>query len=217
MVDMTERIVYQAAIVAAMVALAAALFMAFGVPVPEAGIDLQPSLSFGSVAEFVYPGNTYPQLALRFFAADSLFVLSYAMVFAGLHVAVRERSGLFAALGLGAGLLAALLDATENAFFISYASSAANGVLLTEPALPLIYVIANLKWMAAFAALYAFGLIWPRDRLSGWLLTGLMLVFPLFGILGVALPNLVPFRGLFFLLGLPLFAWHFWQQLHARA
>jgi uncharacterized membrane protein len=214
---MTDKVVYQAGIVAALVALAAALFMAFGVQVPEPGIDLQPSLVFGPVNDFVYPSNTYPQLVLRFFAADSLFVLSYAMVFAGLYVAARDRSRLFASLGLAAGLLAALLDATENAFFISYASSASHGVLLTEPDLPLIYVIANLKWMAAFAALYAFGLIWPRDRLLGWLLSGLMLLFPLFGVLGVTLPNLVPFRGLFFLLGFPLFAWHFWQQLRARA
>jgi hypothetical protein len=31
----------------------------------------------------------------------------------------------------------------------------------------LIYVVANLKWMGAFAALYAFGLAWPRDSRLG--------------------------------------------------
>jgi hypothetical protein len=215
--EMSEKRVYQAGIVTALVALAAAIFMGFGISVPEPGIDLQPSVSFGPVADFVYPGNTYPRLALRFFTADSLFVLSYALVFGGLYTATKERSRLFASLGLGAGLMASFFDAVENAFLISYASSALNGVPVTDPALPLIYVAANLKWMAAFAALYAFGLIWPRDRFLNWLISGLMLFFPIFGVLGVALPSLVPYRGLFFLLGLPLFAWYFWRQLRTTA
>ena len=87
-------------------------------------------------------------------------------------------------------------------------------VPLVEPALPLIYVLANLKWMGAFAAFYAFGLVWPRDSRLGWVLSGLMLLFPLVGGLGVALPGLVELRGLFFLVGMPLFAWYFWQQAH---
>lgn len=209
---MDKKRVMQAGMVGAVAAFVAVLLMGFGVTVPETGIDLQPSTSFGTVADFVYPINQYPDLALRFFAADSLFVLSYLMVFAGLHQVTNSRSTLFAGIGLGAGILAALFDAGENAFFIAYASSALNGVLLTEPALPLIYILANLKWMAAFAALYAFGLVWPREEKLGWVLTGLMLLFPIIGVLGVAWAELVPLRGLFFLLGMPLFAWHFWRE-----
>lgn len=165
------------------------------------------------MSEFVCPTNEYPELVLRFFAADSLFVLSYTLVFVGLHTVVLGRSCTFAWIGLGAGILAALLDATENAFFIVYALLARNGVPLTEPALPLIYVVANLKWMGAFAAFYAFGLVWPRDSKLEWILSGLMLLFPLAGVLsGVAFPDLERLRGVFLLLGMPLFAWYFWHQ-----
>jgi hypothetical protein len=181
---------------------------------PPAGIEsLQPSLPPGPVCEFVQPINEYPELTLRFFAADSLFVLSYLMLFVGLYASVAKRSRTFAQVGLAAGVLAALLDAAENAYFITYALLALNDVPLSEPALPLIYVLANLKWMAAFGTLYAFGLVWRRDNRLGWAISVLLLLFPLVGALGVAWPDLVVVRGLFFLVGLPLFAWHFWQEL----
>jgi hypothetical protein len=39
-----------------------------------------------------------------------------------------------------------------------------------------------------------------------------MLLFPIVGVLGVAFPALVVWRGLFFFLGMPLFAWYLWQR-----
>ena len=42
-----------------------------------------------------------------------------------------------------------------------------------------------------------------------------MLLFPLVGVLGVALPGLIAFRGLFFLVGMPLFAVLFWRGREA--
>jgi hypothetical protein len=205
-------VVFRAALAAAVVAFVCSLLMGFVFRPPESLDSLQPSLPSGPVSEFVQSINEHPELTLRFFAADSLFVLSYLMLFVGLYAAVVDRSRAFAWVGLGAGALAALFDAAENAYFITYARLAANEVLLTDPALPLIYLLANLKWMAAFAALYAFGLVWPRENRLGWALSGLMLVFPLVGVLGVASSGLVALRGLFFLVGLLLFAWHFWKE-----
>ena len=209
---MERKTVFQAAAWAALVASICVLVMGFGVPVPEPGMSLQPSQPSGPVSEFVRPTNEYPGLVLRFFAADSLFVLSYTIVFVGLYAVAVSQSRALAGIGLGAGILTALLDATENAFFITYALSALSGVPLTEPALPLIYIIANLKWMGAFAAFYVFGLAWPRDAILAWVLSGLMLLFPLVGVLGITLPGLVMPRGLFFLLGMPLFAVFFWRE-----
>jgi hypothetical protein len=72
----TSKVVFQAAFLAACVAFICALVMGFGVRPPE-GIDtLQPSQPSGPVAEFVRPVNEHPKVVLRFFAADSLFVLS---------------------------------------------------------------------------------------------------------------------------------------------
>ncbi len=210
---MERRTVFQAGVLAALVAFICTLVMGFGVRAPQA-TSLQPSVPPVSVSEFVQPTNEYPELALRFFAADSLFVLSYLMVFVALHAVVVGRARAFAWLGLGAGVLTALLDAAENAFFITYALLALDDVPLTEPALPLIFILANLKWMGAFAALYAFGLVWPRDNRLERAICGLMLLFPLVGVLGIAWPSLLGLRGLFFLLGMLLFARYFWQQAH---
>lgn len=209
---MEKKTIFQAAALAAVLAFVSVVVMGFGVAVPESVTTLQPSMATGSVAEFIQPVNEYPELMLRFFAADSLFVLSYALVFVGLFAAMLERARPFAWVGLVAGILTAVFDATENAFFVVYATLSLNGVPLAEPALPLIYVVANLKWMAAFAALYAFGAVWPRNGRFNIALSILMLLFPVVGVIGVAQPALVDLRGLFFLVGMPLFAWYFWQQ-----
>lgn len=210
---MERKPVYQAAIVAALVALASVLIMG-GIQIANLPIILQPSDAVGPASEFTRATEKIPALVLAFFAADSLFILSYLVVFVGLHAAVVYRGRTLAWVGLGAGLLTALFDVLENAFFITYALQALAGVPLKDPDRTLVYVIANLKWMGAFVAFYAFGLAWPRD---GWLnrvMMGLMLLFPLVGILGVVLPGLVALRGIFFLIGMPLFAWYFWRQIH---
>lgn len=212
---MHNKLLFQAAAAAALVAFLCTLVMGFVVRSPDPALSLQPSTPSGTAAEFIKVINTYPQLMLRFFTADSLFVLSYLVVFFGLFVVASERSFPLAWLGLGAGILAAILDATENAFFINYALLVANGVPLTDPELPLIYHIANLKYMAAFAAFYAFGLVFPRQNWLGWVISVLMLAFPLIGVLGNLSPLLYEVRGLFLLVGMALFCWYFLQRTRA--
>lgn len=173
---------------------------------------LQPSQLYGPVSEFIKATNENPGMVLKFFAADSAFVLSYLMVFIGAHAVIVNRAGTFAAVALGAGILTALLDAVENAFFITYALSALNGIPLTEPSLPLIYILGNLKWMAGFAAFYAFGLVWPRDSRLGLLLSFSLLLFPFVGVISIAWPSITPLRGIFFLIPLILFAVFFLRE-----
>lgn len=213
---MDRKALFQAAAVAAVVAFGCVLVMAVAGNLPN-GVSVQPSVRPVSIEEFARATNDYPDASLGFFGADSLFILSYALVFVGLYAAAAERARAFALVGLGAGLLAAMLDALENAFFITYALAARNNMPLTNPDLPLLYVVTNLKWMAAFATLYAFGLVFPRRTLLEWAIAALMLLFPLVGVLGVANPSLIAIRGLFFLIGLPLFAWYFWQQSHVTS
>lgn len=209
---MDRKTTYHAAMIAALVALICVAFMGFIIRAPEPNVTLQPSLPAGSLDDFLTPINDYPDITLRFFASDSLFVISYVMVFIGLYTIVATRARTFALLGLGAGILAGFLDALENAYFITYALSALNGSPLAQPELPAIYIIANIKWMAAFVTLAAFGLVWPRSDRFDWTLSILMLAFPLIGVLGIALPDLFIFRGLLFLIGMPLFALYFRRE-----
>ena len=209
---MNSKVVFQAAFIASFIAFIAVLVMGFGVRLPDSTVEIQPSIPNGTTEAFVRATNEYPDMVLRFMAADSLFILSYLMVFVGLHAVVVGRAFTFAWLGLLTGFLTASLDAIENAYLINYALLAKLDILLFEPALPLIYNVANLKWMAAFATLYAFGLVWPRESWLERIIMIVMLLFPLFGVLGVLAPGLVPYRGLFFFVGMPLFAWYFWKQ-----
>lgn len=214
---MEQKTTYQAAFALSLVAFACVLVMGFGTPIPEEGLQLQPSMATGPISDFVRATNNYPQLALRFFATDSLFVLSYLIVFVGLYMTTKPIAPALATLGLSSGIATAVLDATENSFFIIYATLSLNGVPLENPTLPLIYVLANLKWMASFATLMAFGLVWPSNTPLNILMKVLMLGTPLLGILGVLNPDLVALRGLTFLVGMPVFAIYFWQQLQKPA
>ena len=100
----------------------------------------------------------------------------------------------------------------ENAFMITYALLSKAGAPLPEPALPLIYILANLKWMGSFATFYAFGLAWPRDHWRGWLITVIMLAFPIAGLSALLLPPMVDGRAVFLLVGMPIFAWDFFAR-----
>ncbi len=208
---MDKRVAFQAAALAALAAFIGVLTqVGASLSLPTAS-PAQPSFPV-PLETFVSATNGHADTVLTFFAGDSLFILGYLLVFIGLYVATEERARSFALVGLGAGLFTALLDATENAFFITYALNAKSGIPLTNPDLPLIYIVANLKWMAAFATLLAFGVIFPRRNRLEWVIVAIILLFPVVGVIGVAVPSLIPYRGLFFLVGMPVFAWYFWQQ-----
>ncbi len=210
---MGKMAIFKAAMGAALVALLCLLVMGIIGRAPDSGANMQPGQPLGPDSAFFGPIEDHPRRALLFFTADSLFVLSYAIVFAGLYQVVSGRAPVLGRIGLGTGLLTALLDGMENGFFITYARMALAGLPLPEPALPGLYVLTNLKWMAAFATMYTFGWAWPRAGRLDWALSGLMLLFPLVGVLGVVEPALVDWRALFFVLGMPLFAGYFWRQI----
>lgn len=206
---MSRRVALQAAALAALIALTGVLAQTailFSFP---SGLLPQP---------YAVPADTFMQsvrvtdLTLAFFAADTAFVLGYTLVFAGLYTVTAPRAPVFAAVGLGAGLLTALFDTVENTLFIVYALHERAGAGVTDPALTLVYALTTLKWAAAFATLLAFGLVYPRAALAERVIAGLMLLFPLVGVISVALPDLIALRGLFFLVGMPLFAWDFWRR-----
>lgn len=210
---MSNKLVLKTAFLGAVIAFFSALYMGFGIPVPEKGMVLQPSYPIYSAAEFLRPANQYPDLTLRFFTGDSFFILGYLIVFIGLYTITAKRSLVFARLGFGAGILTAALDITENSFFITYAQLAKSGHPVTDPALPAVFIIANLKWMCAYAALALMGLIWPRKNALDWAVSAIMLLFPLIGILATVWAPLLTLRVLFFLVGMLLFAACFWRRL----
>jgi hypothetical protein len=209
---MEKKIVFYVSFAAALIAFSCTLFMGFCMLRAGPCIKLQPSDPSGTVNEFMRPIINNPKLLLQFFTADSMFVLSYLVVFVGLFTVVVGRSRTLACIGLGAGILAALFDAIENSFFITYAKMSLNKVPLPDPALPFIYIVANLKLMGVFAAFFVLGLVWPRDNWLGKIVSGLMLLFVLVGVLSIIFQSLVEVSLLILLLGMPLFAWYFWKQ-----
>ncbi len=204
----------RAGIVAALAATVAMILILLSRLTAGTSLELQPSFPAAPPADFVAVINGYPGEMLRLFAADSLFILSYLLVFGALYAIAARQSPALATIGLIAGGLAAFFDAAENAVFITFATLAQQGVQTTvgELPLPALYIVANLKWMAAYAALYAFGLAFPRESRLDWLLVVLMLLFPLVGALTMLMPALIAMVALLMLLGMPLFAFYFWRQ-----
>lgn len=205
---MNDRRVYQSATVASVLALVAIVVQLIATNSVPSEVLLQP-FALDDVT-FVDNIELYPQETLLFFAGDTLFPLSYALVFVGLFVVTSQESKAFALVGLGMGLLTALADVTENAFFITYATMATNEATF-EPQITTVYLLTTLKWTFAFGTLYAFALSFPRHSILEKLITILMLIFPIFGVITVALPDLIVWRGLFLLIGMILFAVYFGQ------
>jgi len=209
---MDKRVIFRASAFAALVGTIAVLVMAGASFSAGADVNLQPGSIPVSDADFVRGINDYTDASALFFTGDSMFILSYLLVFVGLYTVTADEARPFAAIGLGAGILTAALDASENAFLITLVLAAKNGIPATD-SVPAVYVLTNLKWMAAFATLFAFGLVFPRRTPAELALVVLMLAFPLVGVLGIVQQGLIAVRGLFFLVGMPLFAWYFWQRI----
>ncbi len=205
----------RAGIVAATTAFVAALLMGMLMTLPDAALSIQPSYPPARPEAFLAVINNYPQQQLRFFAADTLFVLGYLLVFAVMYGITTQHTPVLAAVGLVAGVVTGICDALENGFFITFALSVQQGVVFTDGEIPFltVYMLSNMKWMAAFLAMAAFGLALPRDTRLAWLVAGLALLFPLVGAAGIAWPALTDIRGLFLLVGMLLFALYFWQRL----
>jgi hypothetical protein len=214
---MNLRVTYHAAMIAALTAfIGAVVILLAGLALP-AEVTGQPGRVPLPPAEFLRASNEYPQTTLYFFAGDTLFVVGYLLVFVGLHAALAPISRPFALIGLGAGVIAAVFDATENGLFIWLAlRGQMSPVTLDDPGLPglmlTLYLLSNLKWMAAFVTLGAFGLVFPRRNVLEWVIALLMSGFVVVGVLGVAFPVLIVPRGLFLLVGMPLFAAFFRQD-----
>jgi hypothetical protein len=209
---MDKKLMFQVATLAALVAFAGVIGQLIATSsVPSGYVQLQPSIPV-PVDEFLRGSREFPNTSLAFFASDTVFILGYVLVFVGLYVLTAERARPFASLALGLGILTAAMDTLENTVFITYSLGANQGFPLEIAALPLIYIVTNVKWVAAFGTLFTFGLIFPRRKPLEWMISALMLLFVALGVIGIALPSAIPLRGLFFLVGMPLFAWFFWGQ-----
>jgi hypothetical protein len=206
---MEKRKVFRMALIGSITAAISILYMGFGLPAPESVVSLQPSDVAVSAAKFLIPVNEYPGLMLRFLTADSFLILGGILLYLGMFTVVSEKSRLVAAMGLGIGSFAILMDSTENAFLITYAQQSINSVTVTAPALPLLYVIANLKVTGSYAGFFVFGLAWPRESKLDWALSGVMILYTLTGILILVIPEFTLPRGIFLLLSMLLLIWHF--------
>jgi hypothetical protein len=206
---MKKKKVFRLALMGSITAVFSILFVGFGIPTPESVVSLQPSDVAVSAAKFLIPVNEYPGLMLRFLTADTFLVLGGILLYLGMYTVVTEKSRLIAGLGLGIGLLTIMLDSLENAFLISYAQQSINGTSVTNPALPLLFVIANMKKMGSYAGFLVFGLAWPRQSILGWALSAVMILYTATGVFSIIIPELILPRGILFLSSMMLFTLYF--------
>ena len=199
-----NRAIYQLAAILALACIAV-LVTAFGSP--YATQVLQPSLPDAHNIDFYYAALNTPRSVLAFMGTDTLFIFSYLTVFIGLYEHTVHRSRVLATVALVSGLVAGLCDMLENSYLISYALQGLYRHPLSEPALPLIYVLASMKWLTAFFTIFLFGLMWQDDTRLNRILSFTMLTFPLLGALTIAVPELLPARPLPLVVALAILTW----------
>jgi hypothetical protein len=187
-----------------------------GLALVSRGADLQLSDAVESQERLRAMVAGHPQLLLKAMAWDGLFVTGYVVVFCALFALTRRNGRLVAALGLLLCLVAGACDMVENALYVVYALGALHHAAVA-PDVPVHYYLSALKWSSAFAGIGVLALVFPRrdslDRAASWA----MISFPVLGGLSTAYPSLAPLRGLFFLIGMPVFAWLFFSRAAAGA
>jgi hypothetical protein len=193
---MDKRKIFTLSLIGSITAAISILYLGLGIPLPDSVISLQPSDAAVPAAKFLIPINEYPGLMLRFMTADSFLILGGILLYLGMYTVVSEKSRLIAAAGLGIGLLTILLDSSENAFLISYAQQSNNGFAVTNPAVPLLFVIANLKMVGSYAGFLIFGLAWPRQSKLEWTLSSVMILYTVTGVLSIVLSELILLIGI---------------------
>jgi len=201
-----NRAIYQ---VAAILALTCIAIMAFAFGSPYAVQTLQPTLPDAHNADFYYATLNNPRSVLAFMAIDTLFIFSYFIVFVGLYESTKLHGRLLASIALGFGLAAGVFDMLENSYLTSYALQGLYDHKLGEPALPLIYVLASMKWLSVFFTIFLYALLWERDSVYNRILSALMLAFPLLGVLSIAIPELLAIRVLPLVISIAMLAWSF--------
>jgi len=194
---------------AALITLSCVVVMAVGFGSPYSIQLLQPSLPGPANADFFLAIRETPRSVLAFMATDTLFIFGYLMVFIGLYATTKTHNRILASVAMGFGLAAGSFDMLENSYLSSYALQSLHGQTLSEPALPLIYVLASMKWLSVFLTSLLYGLLWDRNTIYNGILSASMLAFPMLGILTIAIPVLIPFRILPLIISMAMLAWSF--------
>jgi hypothetical protein len=206
-----KKSAFQSAAIAGMVGFISVLLMLLVNMVLTPGAEVQPSLPIHDMAGFFELVEHNPRIVLTYYAADYLFAFSYIVVFVGLFQCVADKAMRIAVVGLIFGIMTGLLDILENSIFVSAVLAEETSTYLDQSRF-LIYVVARIKWIGAYAFFYVIILLWTRKHWFDWLLWIVMLLFVLLGIASIALSALTAFSSLFLVVGMLLFAVHFMRQ-----
>ena len=139
---------------AALLTLACALIMSAAFGAPYAMQTLQPTLPDAQNADFYQAVRETPRAVLAFMATDTLFIFGYLTIFIGLYEQARASRYTLATIALIFGLAAGIFDLLENSYLTTYALQSLYAHPLDKPALPLIYILASMKWLCGFFTLF---------------------------------------------------------------
>ena len=147
-------------------------------------------------------------------ALDYLFLIAYSGTFVGTAALVWRRAGLWAGLGLGFGLLTALVDISENAITVTIARQALAELAISAGSLQALGVLGQVKYACASLGLVFFAvallIVRPARRPLVRGVAGILLTFPIVNSIVVLIPSmgvLLIFWMLLSLVGAALLLW----------
>ncbi len=144
--------------------------------------------------------------------ADDAFATAYALAFIVLALDLMPRAKSLAMLALGLSLLTAFTDLAENSLMLAGIQTAVQTQTLDANVLVLLFWLGQMKYLAIYPAalLYAIAL-WDSER-TGKILALLFVLFPLIGILSIALDALRLAQGVWMLVLLLAGGIFLWRQ-----
>lgn len=129
----------------------------------------------------------------RLMASDDAFALAYASAFIALAFYLMPRAKLLATLALVFALATALTDWAENSLTLAAVQTAAQNQMLDANILIILFWLGQMKYLLIYPAaiLFAVG-VWEDGRSekivsAGKIFAVLLALFPIIGIVGIAL------------------------------
>lgn len=155
-----------------------------------AGIELQPTFIPLPEHEFLRASYEANSAQLAWLGLDSVLIIGYVTIFAGLYAATNSRYSLLAKIGLGAAITGGTLDFIENSYLASIALGATSGADLSNQPILLLVAICYLKTVASGVALAFLGMAFMRTTKLQKALSGMMILAALGTIASAVMPSL---------------------------
>jgi len=168
-----------------------------------------------TIAAFTTLARQYTTPITILLLLDTIFIMGYTSLFAGIWLIIRDFSEIMAKVGLGLGLLTALADIVENSLLLILVKGLQTGWTPHPLLFGLVYVINTMIDLLSYLGILVYAIILLlifRPWNSKFIMACLFVLYLLVGLLSILLPALVIVRSFMFVIGLAVGGTILWRE-----